>query len=82
MLSRPARTRHGYRAFLCSIDLHVTIERQDIIHNVNIPPKILIFVQNDQYVESEQVIAEIRAGAATLNFKEKVRKHIYSEYEG
>nr|YP_004769620.1 RNA polymerase beta' subunit [Spirodela polyrhiza]QHB79351.1 RNA polymerase beta' subunit [Spirodela polyrhiza] len=81
-LVHPTRTRHGHPAFLCSIDLYVTIESQDIIHNVNIPQKSLILVQNDQYVESEQVIAEIRAGASTLNFKEKVRKHIYSESEG
>ena len=81
-LVHPTRTRHGHPAFLCSIDLYVTIESQDIIHNVNIPPKSLILVQNDQYVESEQVIAEIRAGASTLTFKEKVRKHIYSESEG
>ncbi|KAI3666559.1 hypothetical protein L1987_88923 [Smallanthus sonchifolius] len=39
-------------------------------------------VQNDQYVESEQVIAEIRARTSTLNLKEKVRKHIYSDSEG
>ena len=81
-LVHPTRTRHGHPAFLCSIDPHVTIESQDILHNVNIPPKSLILVQNDQYVESEQVIAEIRAGASTLNFKERVRKHIYSESEG
>nr|QHN54432.1 RNA polymerase beta'' subunit [Montrichardia arborescens] len=81
-LVHPTRTRHGHPAFLCSIDLYVTIESQDIIHNVNIPPKSLILVQNDQYVESEQVIAEIRARTSTLNFKEKVRKHIYSESEG
>nr|YP_009247737.1 RNA polymerase beta' subunit [Pritchardia thurstonii]YP_010533140.1 RNA polymerase beta'' subunit [Pritchardia pacifica]AMW65703.1 RNA polymerase beta' subunit [Pritchardia thurstonii]UXX44052.1 RNA polymerase beta'' subunit [Pritchardia pacifica]WGM68660.1 RNA polymerase beta'' subunit [Pritchardia pacifica] len=78
----PTRTRHGHPAFLCSIDLYVTIETRDIIHNVNIPPKSLILVQNDQYVESEQVIAEIRAGTSTFRFKEKVRKHIYSESEG
>nr|YP_010417283.1 RNA polymerase beta'' subunit [Arisaema decipiens]USF11838.1 RNA polymerase beta'' subunit [Arisaema decipiens] len=81
-LVHPTRTRHGHPAFLCSIDLYVTIESQDIIHNVNIPQKSLILVQNDQYVESEQVIAEIRAGASTLTFKEKVRKHIYSESGG
>nr|YP_010865398.1 RNA polymerase beta'' subunit [Cymodocea rotundata]WGT74306.1 RNA polymerase beta'' subunit [Cymodocea rotundata] len=81
-LVHPTRTRHGHPAFLCSIDLYVTIESQDILHNVNIPPKSLILVQNNQYVESEQVIAEIRAGASTLNFKERVRKHIYSESEG
>nr|UER97298.1 RNA polymerase beta'' subunit [Phormium cookianum] len=78
----PTRTRHGHPAFLCSIDLYVTIESRDIIHSVNIPPKSLILVQNDQYVESEQVIAEIRAGTSTFHFKERVRKHIYSESEG
>nr|QWE50480.1 RNA polymerase beta'' subunit [Bruguiera cylindrica]QWE50647.1 RNA polymerase beta'' subunit [Bruguiera hainesii] len=81
-LVHPIRTRHGHPAFLCYIDLYVTIESQDIIHNVTIPPKSLLLVQNAQYVESEQVIAEIRAGTYTLNFKERVRKHIYSHLEG
>nr|YP_010924495.1 RNA polymerase beta'' subunit [Pentaphorus foliolosus]WKB11254.1 RNA polymerase beta'' subunit [Pentaphorus foliolosus] len=75
----PTRTRHGHPAFLCSTDLYVTIESEDIIR---IPPKSFLLVQNDQYVESEQVIAEIRARTSTLNFKEKVRKHIYSDSEG
>ena len=78
----PTRTRHGHPAFLCSIDLYVTMESRDILHIVSIPPKSLILVQNDQYVESEQVIAEIRARTSTFRFKEKVRKHIYSESEG
>nr|YP_010168893.1 RNA polymerase beta'' subunit [Allium nigrum]QRZ02424.1 RNA polymerase beta'' subunit [Allium nigrum] len=81
-LVHPTRTRHGHPAFLCSIDLYVTIESRDILHSVNIPPKSLILVQNNQYVESEQVIAEIRTGTSTFHFKEKVRKHIYSESEG
>nr|YP_010320932.1 RNA polymerase beta'' subunit [Parnassia epunctulata]UJP70762.1 RNA polymerase beta'' subunit [Parnassia epunctulata] len=81
-LVHPTRTRHGHPAFLCYIDLYVTIESEDILHNVTIPEKSFILVQNDQYVESEQVIAEIRAGAYTLNFKERVRKHIYSDSEG
>nr|BEV75353.1 RNA polymerase subunit beta'' [Boenninghausenia albiflora] len=81
-LVHPTRTRHGHPAFLCSIDLDVIIESQDIMHNVTIPPKSFLLVQNDQYVESEQVIAEIQAGAYTLNFKERVRKHIYSDSEG
>uniref|UniRef100_A0AAU6PDT4 DNA-directed RNA polymerase n=1 Tax=Dianthus praecox TaxID=2614469 RepID=A0AAU6PDT4_9CARY len=81
-LVHPTRTRHGHPAFRCYINLYVTIEGEDILHNVNIPPKSFILVQNDQYVESEQVIAEIRAGASTLNFKEKVRKHFYSDSEG
>nr|BDR61556.1 RNA polymerase beta subunit-2 [Dichondra micrantha] len=81
-LVQPTRTRHGHPAFLCSIDLYVTIESEDILHNVNIPPKSFLLVQNAQYVESEQVIAELRAGTSTLNFKEKVRKHIYSDSDG
>nr|YP_010178569.1 RNA polymerase beta'' subunit [Paphiopedilum philippinense]QUV74682.1 RNA polymerase beta'' subunit [Paphiopedilum philippinense]WAN78194.1 RNA polymerase beta'' subunit [Paphiopedilum philippinense] len=81
-LVHPTRTRHGHPAFLCFIDLYVTIESRDIIHNVNIPTKSLILVQNNQYVESEQVIAEIRAGTSTFRFKERVLKHIYSESEG
>nr|YP_010891069.1 RNA polymerase beta'' subunit [Erythrina sandwicensis]WJK72519.1 RNA polymerase beta'' subunit [Erythrina sandwicensis] len=78
----PTRTRHGHPAFLCYIDLCVTIESGDIIHNVTIPPKSFLLVQNNQYVKSEQVIAEIRAGIYTLNLKEKVRKHVYSDFEG
>nr|YP_009436229.1 RNA polymerase beta'' subunit [Cyphia banksiana]ATG26407.1 RNA polymerase beta'' subunit [Cyphia banksiana] len=82
-LVHPTRTRHGHPAFLCSIDVYVTIESEDIIHNVSIPSKSFLLVQNEQYVESEQVIAEIRAGTSTLlSFKEKVRKHIYSDSEG
>nr|YP_009709049.1 RNA polymerase beta'' subunit [Parathesis donnell-smithii]QEW86693.1 RNA polymerase beta'' subunit [Parathesis donnell-smithii] len=81
-LVHPTRTRHGHPAFLCSIDLYVTIESEDILHNVTIPSKSFLLVQNDQYVESEQVIAEIHAGTPTFNFKERVRKHIYSDSEG
>nr|WMW14656.1 RNA polymerase beta'' subunit [Tripterygium hypoglaucum] len=81
-LVHPTRTRHGHPAFLCYMDLYVTIESEDILYNVTIPQKSFILVQNDQYVESEQVIAEIRAGTYTLNFKERVRKHIYSDSEG
>ncbi|KAH0447653.1 hypothetical protein IEQ34_023512 [Dendrobium chrysotoxum] len=81
-LVHPTRTRHGHPAFLCFIDLYFTIESRDILHNVNIPTKSLILVQNDQYVESEQVIAEIRAGTSTFHLKERVQKHISSESEG
>nr|ATL62835.1 RNA polymerase beta'' subunit [Steenisia pleurocarpa] len=81
-LVHSTRTRHGHPAFLCSIDLYVTIKSENILHNVNVPPKSLLLVQNDQYVEAEQVIAEIRAGTSTLSFKEKVRKHIYSDSDG
>nr|ACH47338.1 RNA polymerase beta subunit [Erodium texanum] len=81
-LVHPARTRHGQPAFLCSIDFYVTIEGEDIIHSVPIPAKSFLLVQNDQYVKSEQVIAEIRAGKSTFPLKDRVRKHIYSDSEG
>jgi DNA-directed RNA polymerase subunit beta' len=38
-LVHPTRTRHGHPAFLCSIDLNVTMKSPDIINNVNIPSK-------------------------------------------
>nr|YP_010517855.1 RNA polymerase beta'' subunit [Linum pallescens]UXN84011.1 RNA polymerase beta'' subunit [Linum pallescens] len=81
-LVHPTRTRHGHPSFLCDRDLDVTIESQDIIHNVTIPQKSFLLIKNDQYVKSEQVIAEIRARKYTLNFKDRVRKHIYSDSGG
>ncbi|KAI3454846.1 hypothetical protein Pfo_011509, partial [Paulownia fortunei] len=81
-LVHPTRTCYGHPAFLCSINLYVTIEIEDIRHNVNIPPESFLLGQNDQYVESEQVIVEICVGTSTLNFKEKVQKHIYSDIDG
>nr|YP_010214596.1 RNA polymerase beta' subunit [Loranthus tanakae]UBN08450.1 RNA polymerase beta' subunit [Loranthus tanakae] len=81
-LVHPTRTRHGHPAFLCYIDLYVIIESTDFIHNVKVPPKSFILVQNDQYVKSEQAIAEIHSGISTLNLKERVRKHIYSDLGG
>nr|YP_010991251.1 RNA polymerase beta'' subunit [Psittacanthus schiedeanus]WOX61524.1 RNA polymerase beta'' subunit [Psittacanthus schiedeanus] len=81
-LVHPTRTRHGHPAFLCYIDLYVIIESDDFIHNVKVPPKSFLLVQNDQYVKSEQAIAEIHSGIFTLNFKERVRKHIYSDSGG
>ena len=34
-------------------------------------------VQNNQYVESEEVIVQICVETSTLNFKERSREHIY-----
>nr|WOC91389.1 RNA polymerase beta'' subunit [Utricularia graminifolia] len=79
---QPARTRHGHPAFLCPRNLLVTIENQYSRHDVNIPSQSFLLVQNDQYVQSEQVIAEIRTRASTLNLKDKVQKHIYSDSDG
>ena len=67
--------------FLCHIDLYVTHDSKDLIqHKHSTTKQSLLLVQNDQYVESEQVIAEICAG--TSPFKERVRKHIDSDSEG
>nr|YP_009500905.1 RNA polymerase beta' subunit [Passiflora auriculata]AXB37298.1 RNA polymerase beta' subunit [Passiflora auriculata] len=81
-LVHPTRTRHGHPAFLCSIDLYVTIESEDILHNVTIPSKSILLVQNDQYVESEQMIAEVQRGTSPFNFTDRIRKYIYSHSEG
>nr|YP_009671213.1 RNA polymerase beta'''' subunit [Passiflora filipes]QCX30481.1 RNA polymerase beta'''' subunit [Passiflora filipes] len=81
-LVHPTRTRHGHPAFLCSIDLYVTIESEDILHNVTIPSKSILLVQNDQYVQSEQVIAEVHRETSPFHFEDRVRKYIYSYSEG
>jgi DNA-directed RNA polymerase subunit beta' len=76
----PTRTRHGHPAWMCNTNLFISIRSRNKIHNIVIPPKTLLLVQNNQYVESKQVIAEIRA--KILPFKEKVKKYIYSNLEG
>nr|YP_009299294.1 RNA polymerase beta' subunit [Pelargonium exstipulatum]AJB99208.1 RNA polymerase beta' subunit [Pelargonium exstipulatum]AKF43129.1 RNA polymerase beta'' subunit [Pelargonium exstipulatum] len=81
-LVHPTRTRHGQPAFLCYRGFSLTIESEDIIQSVPIPPNSFLLIQNDQYVESEQVIAEICAGTSTFDLKDRVRKHIYSDSSG
>nr|BBN66555.1 RNA polymerase beta subunit-2 [Fitzroya cupressoides] len=76
----PTRTRHGHPAYICHNSLDVTIDNQYEIQNLTIPPESLLFIQNNQLVESEQVIAEIRA--KEFPFKEKVKKYIYSGLTG
>lgn len=76
----PTRTRHGHPAWICHTNLSLSIRSKNKIHNITIPSKSLLLVQNNQYVESKEVIAEIRA--KILPFKEKVKKYIYSNLEG
>nr|QQV69001.1 RNA polymerase beta'' subunit [Taxodium sp. 'Zhongshanshan'] len=76
----PTRTRHGHPAYICHNSLDVTIDNQYEVQNLTIPPESLLFIQNNQLVESEQVIAEVRAKRSP--FKEKVKKHIYSDLTG
>nr|ART87652.1 RpoC2 [Tsuga ulleungensis] len=79
-LAYPTRTCNGHPAYLCHNNLSITIDGKDQVQNLTIPPQSLLLVQNDQYVESEQIIAEVRT--RTSSFKEKVRKNIYSDLEG
>nr|BBF90896.1 RNA polymerase beta subunit-2 [Lagarostrobos franklinii] len=77
----PTRTRHGHPAYICYKDFPVTIvDGHNKVQKLNIPSQSLLLVRNDQYVESEQVIAEVRA--RTSPFKETVQKHIYSDLKG
>nr|YP_010569692.1 RNA polymerase beta'' subunit [Podocarpus salignus]UZF97399.1 RNA polymerase beta'' subunit [Podocarpus salignus] len=77
----PTRTRHGHPAYICYNNFIVTlVDGHDKVQKLTIPSQSLLLVQNDQYVESEQVIAEVRA--RTSPFKEKVQKHIYSDLKG
>nr|YP_010881412.1 RNA polymerase beta'' subunit [Pellia epiphylla]WIA67365.1 RNA polymerase beta'' subunit [Pellia epiphylla var. borealis]WIA67450.1 RNA polymerase beta'' subunit [Pellia epiphylla var. borealis]WIA67888.1 RNA polymerase beta'' subunit [Pellia epiphylla]WIA67973.1 RNA polymerase beta'' subunit [Pellia epiphylla]WIA68059.1 RNA polymerase beta'' subunit [Pellia epiphylla] len=79
-LVHPTRTRHGHPAWICRTNLLLSIRGRNEIHNLTIPPKSLLLVQNSQYVESKQVVAEIRTKDSP--FKEKVQKYIYSNLEG
>nr|YP_009531784.1 bet'' subunit of RNA polymerase [Leiosporoceros dussii]AXZ70937.1 bet'' subunit of RNA polymerase [Leiosporoceros dussii] len=76
----PTRTRHGHPAWICRTDLSVSIKSKNEIHNLIIPSQSLLLIQNNQYVESKQLIAEVRAKISP--FKEKVQKYIYSNVEG
>ena len=76
----PTRTRHGHPAWICNNNLSVIIKSKKKLHNLIIPSQSMLLVQNNQYVESKQVIAEIRAKISP--FKEKVQKHIYSNLSG
>nr|YP_009670515.1 RNA polymerase beta'''' subunit [Passiflora suberosa]QCX29782.1 RNA polymerase beta'''' subunit [Passiflora suberosa] len=81
-LVHPTRTRHGRPAFFCSIDLYVTIESLDILYNVALPSKTILFVQNDQYVQSDQAIAEIYEETSPFNLEDGALKSVYSYLEG
>jgi DNA-directed RNA polymerase subunit beta' len=76
----PTRTRHGHPAWICNNNLSVIIKSKKKSHNLVIPPQSLLLVQTNQYVESKQIIAEVRAKISP--FKEKVKKYIYSNLSG
>lgn len=76
----PTRTRHGHPAWICNNNLSVLIKSKKKLHSLIIPQQSLLLVQNNQYVESKQIIAEVRTKKSP--FKEKVQKYIYSNLSG
>lgn len=74
------RNRHGRPVWQSSQDISVVIQAKAKTHLLNLPKNTLLLISNNQYVESKQVIAEIRATKPPL--KERIRKHIYSTLLG
>nr|YP_009547634.1 RNA polymerase beta'' subunit [Antrophyum semicostatum]AYW16237.1 RNA polymerase beta'' subunit [Antrophyum semicostatum] len=71
----PTRTRHGHPAWLCRDDLSLFIDNYGGTHDSVIPARSLLMIRTGQYVESQQVIAEVRA--KEFPPKECIRKPIY-----
>lgn len=77
---KPTRNRHGRLVWKCLQDLTVTVIGQGKKHSFNVPSQSLLLINNNQYVESKQVIAEVRSSIAPI--KEKVQRNIYSYLQG
>nr|YP_009746877.1 RNA polymerase beta'' subunit [Plagiogyria euphlebia]QII42523.1 RNA polymerase beta'' subunit [Plagiogyria euphlebia] len=76
----PTRTRHGHPAWMCRNESPILIKSRNNIHDFTIPAQSLLMIRNDQYVESQQIIAEVRAKEFPL--KERIQKSIYPNIEG
>nr|YP_009560114.1 RNA polymerase beta subunit [Vandenboschia speciosa]AZZ71239.1 RNA polymerase beta subunit [Vandenboschia speciosa] len=74
------RTRHGHPAWLCENQLSISIKNRNDTHQFVIPAQSLLMIRNNQYVESKQIIAEIRSKEFPL--KERIKKHIYPNLDG
>nr|QKV46102.1 RNA polymerase beta'' subunit [Selliguea yakushimensis] len=79
-LAHPTRTRHGHPAWMCKNDLSVFITSFSDVHNFVIPARSLLMIRNGQYVEAQQIIAEVRAKEFPL--KERIQKAIYPNLNG
>nr|YP_009549002.1 RNA polymerase beta'' subunit [Calciphilopteris ludens]AYW15977.1 RNA polymerase beta'' subunit [Calciphilopteris ludens] len=79
-LVHPTRTRHGHPAWMCQNDLPILIDNYGDTHKSVIPAQSLLMIRNGQYVESQQIIAEVRA--KEFPPKERIRKPIYSNSRG
>ncbi|KAH7443049.1 hypothetical protein KP509_02G016600 [Ceratopteris richardii] len=78
-LVNPMRTRHGHPAWICQTDLPILINSADNIYDSVIPTQSLLLIQNGQYIESQQIIAEVRAKESP---KERIQKPIYPNLKG
>nr|YP_009547721.1 RNA polymerase beta'' subunit [Leptochilus hemionitideus]AYW16769.1 RNA polymerase beta'' subunit [Leptochilus hemionitideus] len=79
-LAYPTRTRHGHPAWMCRNNLSVSITSCSDVHNFVIPARSLLMIRNGQYVEAQQIVAEVRAKEFPL--KERIRKAIYPNLDG
>ena len=77
---QPTRNRHGRPAWICSDHVPVTLIGQFQTVTLDVPPQSFLLLRQQQYVESRQIVAEVRATAAPL--KEEVSKGTYSDLEG
>jgi hypothetical protein len=78
---KPTRNRHGCPAWICPEAFPIVIEGENgKKHVLQIPQYSLLLVRNHQYVQSKQLIAEVRTAIAPL--KEKVEKHSYAGIQG
>nr|QJQ36589.1 RNA polymerase beta'' subunit [Pyrrosia sheareri] len=79
-LAYPTRTRHGHPAWMCRNDLSIFITSFRDVHTLVIPARSLLMIRNGQYVEAQQIIAEVRAKEFPL--KERIQKAIYPNLNG
>nr|YP_009549175.1 RNA polymerase beta'' subunit [Llavea cordifolia]AYW16324.1 RNA polymerase beta'' subunit [Llavea cordifolia] len=79
-LVHPTRTRHGHPAWMCRNDLPFLIDSFGNIHDSVIPARSLLTIQNGQYVESQQIVAEVRS--KEFPPKERIQKPIYPNLKG
>ena len=74
------RNRHGTPAWKCISNLSITIKGKVKEHVFNLPFNSVLFVTNNQYVESKQVIAENSYYANS--FKRKSTKKYLFQFSG
>nr|YP_009548655.1 RNA polymerase beta'' subunit [Gastoniella chaerophylla]AYW15630.1 RNA polymerase beta'' subunit [Gastoniella chaerophylla] len=79
-LVHPTRTRHGHPGWMCRNDLSLIIDSSGNIKNSVIPARSLLMIRNGQYVESQQIIAEVRA--KEFPPKERIQKPISPNLKG